>query len=300
MSQPPPSRVPEEILRESGVAIREYYTRLTSGLYYLWDQLKNVTESRVKLIENALPGISGVVPTRDSATELTFSSGYISTGGKVYEVSELTKTLGTAWAEGDAVGGEFSGATIGNTDDYYAIAISKDSAPSTVDIGFDDNEDGTNAPTGWTVLKEVFRGMTNGSGEIDDFTAEETAGGGLWVRFPLTSRQFQDNNPGITIVTKTTTAPPSVLAQLTWQVIDRSAQTGTSFRVYDEGQPNRTPSDSDNDMQIRTQVDADEVTVHVNLDNAIDSSRQIRYRLSNSTSDHFVRAWLKSYVLERR
>lgn len=245
--------------------------------------------------------VSGFVPVRDSATEMTFGTGVVFASDGSYRLeSSIQKILGTTWAEGNAAGGQFSGATIGATDDYYAIAISKDSDPQTVDVGFDDNASGTNAPTGWTVLKEVFRDMTNSSGEIDDFTAEETAGGGVRVRFPLTQLQFQDSNPGITIVTKTTTIPPSVRAQLTWQLIDRSATAGTSFRVYDEGQPNRTPSDSDNDMQIRSQVDADEITVHVALGNKIDSSSQIRYRLSASTTDHFVRCWLRSYTLERR
>lgn len=37
MSQPPPSRVPDEFLRNAKMAAREYFTRTTSGLYYLWD-----------------------------------------------------------------------------------------------------------------------------------------------------------------------------------------------------------------------------------------------------------------------
>lgn len=297
MSQPPPSRVPEEILRGAGVGIREYYTRLTSGLYYLWDQLKNITESRVTLIENALPGISGVVPTRDSATELTFSSGYISTGGKVYEVSEITKTLGTAWAEGDG-GGEFSGATIGNTDDYYCIAISKDTAPSTVDIGFDDNASGTNAPSGWTVLKEVYRGMTNSSGQIDAKTVTETAGGGLRVKYPPGTTEFSEANAGTGEITKTLVyIPPDTEGIISWGLVDSSPVGHTYFICYETDKPTVVPSLSNYLLHTRSaNTTADSSVVPL----IVDSSRQVHYRLSNSDAGVRVKATTLGYQLERR
>lgn len=297
MSQPPPSRVPEEILRGAGVGIREYYTRLTSGLYYLWDQLKNITESRVTLIENALPGISGVVPTRDSATELTFSSGYISTGGKVYEVSEITKTLGTAWAEGDG-GGEFSDATIGNTDDYYCIAISKDTSPTTIDIGFDDNEDGTNAPAGWTVLKEVFRGMTNSSGEIDAKTVTETAGGGLLVKYNSGNGEFSEVNVGTGEITKTLAyVPPNTEGVISWGLFDSSPVSDTFFICYETDKATSTPGNSNYLLHTRSgNTTADSAIIPL----IADASRQVHYRLSNSDAGVRTAAVTIGYRLERR
>lgn len=302
MSQPPPSRVPEEILRGAGVGIREYYTRLTSGLYYLWDQLKNITESRVTLIENALPGISGVVPTRDSATELTFSSGYISTGGKVYEVSEITKTLGTAWAEGDA-GGEFSGATIGNTDDYYCIAISKDSAPSTVDIGFDDNASGTNAPSGWTVLKEVFRGMTNGSGNLYAFAAYEHAGGGVDVEYDVQDREFIDNPTVTNRVNKTLSrVPPDATSDMIWSLLDSGggAVGNITMLVTRSDQTDTPPDTAGYTLFIKPISASDTPVATIRYKVRADSDRVVSYRCDTASNNLAVLANMIGYTLERR
>lgn len=247
--------------------------------------------------------VSGFVPVIDSATEMTFGTGTVLASDGSYRMEEgIQKVFGTAWAEGDAAGGDFT--SIGSTSPYYVFTIAKDIDPQVVDIGFDDNEDGANAPSGWTVLREVFRGMTNSSGNIDDFTVTETAGGGLYVEYDVHTREFSDNSTGTNRVDKTLSmVPPDTLADMVWTYLEGtgSASSDAELLITRKGQTDTAPNPSNYSLRIRlTSASSDEAESVSRWSVKTNTDRIVCYRCSVSASVLFVQGQVIGYWLERR
>lgn len=45
MSQPLPDKVPDELINNKSIQVRNYFQTLTKGAYYLWEQVKNLSGS---------------------------------------------------------------------------------------------------------------------------------------------------------------------------------------------------------------------------------------------------------------
>lgn len=83
--------------------------------------------------------------------------------------SSITKRLDASWAVGTNQGGLFSGSKTADTW-YHVILIRKDS-DGTIDVGFDTDEDGANAPVGWSAIRRLWSIVTDGGNKIRQFTA---------------------------------------------------------------------------------------------------------------------------------
>jgi len=126
--------------------------------------------------------ISGCVPSSaaDAAHDISFTAGKClnAAGTKVLTLPAFTKQFDAAFAEGDAAGG--FGAALPTSGTYYIFAITKD-ADASVDYFGDTSSTGTNVPSGWTVEREVYRHITDGSDDLLPFDGYALAGGALEI-----------------------------------------------------------------------------------------------------------------------
>lgn len=137
------------------------------------------------LVANGPPGfIKGCVPSSapDSAHDITFTAGSCinAAGTKLLTLPAYIKQFDATFAEGDTAGG--FGVALPTSGTYHIFVITKD-ADGTVDYFGDTSSSGANKPNGWTVEREVFRLITDGSGNFFPFDAYERAGGGIEVNY---------------------------------------------------------------------------------------------------------------------
>lgn len=136
-----------------------------------------------------LYAVSGLVPANgdgagggDQDHDMTFTAGVLSTvDGLDYELpASLTKQADADFAKGDDSGGRGTGVTLPATGAVYWFLIAETSTGD-VDIYMDTASAGTNVPSGWTVIGEIARFMTDGSNNFHGFAARELAGGALEI-----------------------------------------------------------------------------------------------------------------------
>lgn len=80
----------------------------------------------------------------------------------------ITKQIDATFAEGNNAGGMATGSVAADTE-YNLIVITKD-ADGTVDVCFDTDPGGANAPSGWTARRRILSVFTDGSSNILAYT----------------------------------------------------------------------------------------------------------------------------------
>lgn len=255
-------------------------------------------------INAALAGtIRGCVPSNaaDTDHDISFSAGTYIGSSREYTLPAYTKQFDAAFAEGTNAGGLGDSVSLPTTGAFYVFAISKDSSPSTVDYYGDTDDGGANVPTGWTVLREIFRVMTDGSANLPVFVATGTSGGGLYVEFDVMTREFEDSNPGTSRVDKTLSrVPPDTDAVIYVDFIDLTPSAATSYLLCTRKDQTDTPADAQNHHIDLRSASGDPASRSARVDLRTNSSRIVCYRIDTSTSDHFVRMTPAAYTLERR
>lgn len=244
--------------------------------------------------------IKGCVPSNgvDVDHDLTFTAGKFISTDRVYSLPALTKQFDAAFAEGNNAGGLGNTVTLPTSGAFYIFAISKNASPATVDYYGDTDSAGANVPAGWTVIKEVFRLMTDSSDNFYSFKCKEITGGGLRIRFNNYIQEFSDNNPGTALVNKTLSrVPPLSRAIVGITMIDDSADGATSLWILEMDQTKSSSSgDLDTDASGGVGLSSRNSIVK-ELDT--NSSGQIRYQINNSTADHFIRLNSIGYIVDR-
>lgn len=155
----------------NGTAFESYQnvnlaTTSTLGASYLPKQIvisNNTTDSN-----NDIDFTVGNAISQDGSTQILLSSA-------------LTKRLDATWVAGNNNGGLFSG-TKGNNTTYHCFVI-RNSISGAVDCGFSVNLDASDIPSGYDSYKRVGSILTDGSGNIRQFTAT-AINGGIEMRNP--------------------------------------------------------------------------------------------------------------------
>jgi len=106
----------------------------------------------------------------DSVNDIDISPGACTDLGANFIAvlsATLTKQIDAVWAEGDDVGGMFSGSVA--IDTWYHLIIIRKDADGTIDAGMDTDEGGANTPVGWTSIRRIGSILTDGGSKIRPF-----------------------------------------------------------------------------------------------------------------------------------
>jgi len=116
---------------------------------------------------NGLKLTNGITnPTSD----ITIATGEVTdtTAGYILKlIAGITKQIDNVWAEGDNLGGMFTGSLVADTW-YHVFLIRKDS-DGTIDAGFDADIDAANIPTGYTAYQRLGSVLTDATPDILGF-----------------------------------------------------------------------------------------------------------------------------------
>lgn len=261
----------------------------------------------------ALKGyIYGFVPTTgaDADHDLDFSGGICRNSTDTAWCrptwTSLIKQLDAAWAEGTNQGGMATGSVAADTVYYYNL-IRKNADETVFDIVIDVSAVQANTPSGWTFMREVYRLRANSAANTLTAAYRQLTGGAIEV-CPGSDYAIAVNgtqNPGTSRVTftaggtvATMTPPPSCRVTFAVKMSDGSTSGATFGLLRETAQADSTPSLTNNNFQVPAIVAADSASSVV-PDVFIDSSRQATYRISQSTTDHFIWIVINNWVITR-
>ena len=184
---------------------------------------QSVTFTAAGLVEGqfAVPRgyIDGLVSSNNGsdADAIDIAAGIARDSGDQYNLrlaSAVGKALDVAWetggTPGSPTGGLFSGATYAANTWYHGFLIREDidltqgdtEADATVEVGFDDNINVTNIPSGYTAFRRICSVLTDGTPDILGFIQV-----GDWFYLDVAIEDF-DGSPANTSVTVST--PPGL------------------------------------------------------------------------------------------
>jgi len=202
--------------------------------------------------------INGLVPSNsvDSDHDITLSAGKCldSTNTKILTLSAaLTKQIDAAWAEGTNAGGLFAGSVSADTD-YYFFLIEKDS-DGTIDAGWDTSPIAANRPSGWSAYRMVHWDQTDGSANIKNFTAFESASGALEVEWKATQADYVSISSTTARVEYVLSAMPN--STVKGVLVGLGAKKWIRSTSFTDSVPSSTNEDSDSDIITGFSVQAD-------------------------------------------
>lgn len=252
---------------------------------------------KVNLVVAATQSVAGIslLPKQitiengtDTDHDLNFTAGNAQAddGSLVFSVGALTKQIDAAWAAGTNQGGLDTG-TVANNTPYYLYAIYNPTS-GVSDILFTATKGSPTMPSGYTKKYYIGACHTNGSANIRNGTWSYDSKGSIY-KFDLKDfiQEFNDINPGTSAVLKTITAPANSFVFGKIGMFDDSAATPPPILlVTATNQTDRVPSGSDCTLNM-VQISA---TGENNYEQSygeflLDSSSQLRYRLSKSDAD---------------
>jgi len=165
-----------------------------------WDTApSNITPIHGPAVRRPLAAIPyGCLPSNaaDTDHDITFTSGSYFDGSTLYTLPAYTKQFDTAFAEGTNAGGLGTSVSLPASGVLYIYAISKNSAPATVDYYGDTSSSGANVPSGWTVIGEVFRWSTDSSSNFYPFTTAWRIDSGIDVYGTNSNGEFYASSTG--------------------------------------------------------------------------------------------------------
>lgn len=261
----------------------------------------DITDERALFTGGTLPKnyITGFVPSNDSDADadIDFTNGECrssdNTADCVPTWTTLTKQIDATWAEGNDAGGMATGA-VANSTAYYYFLIREDADPSNFDIVIDISSSGANAPSGWTVVRELFRLITDGSANIIPFTARGTRR--IFIEPVTLVAVVNAANPGTSAVTPTIAgAPPSVAVLINWSLEDATPAGNVYFLATSTDQTDSTPVLALHDLRTNGACELANTLSEIYLD----ASRQLRYRIDVSAADIVVIGLLRGYYIDR-
>lgn len=233
--------------------------------------------------------VSGIVPTNDGDHNLSFTAGgaYSKDGMSHVRVSSLTKEFNASFSKGDNEGGLGDGVSLPTDGTLHIFAIKEDSSGDG-DLYGDVSIDGSNVPSGWTVIHRVFSVTTDGSSNIHRITALELAGGAVEILRKTPPQDFNESDPGDSATLRALSVPADiqVIALHSLTVFNGSPGSRVSFILT-------SPDQDDVDPGSLTSSDAydglvadnsGEVSVSVHKHIRTNASGEIRVRINNSDS----------------
>src|SRR5690606_26124720 len=234
----------------------------------------------------------------DTDHDITFTSGKYIGSDRVYDLPAYTKQFDAAFAEGTNAGGLGDGVSLPTSGAFYVFAISKDSSPSTVDFYGDTDSGGANVPTGWTILFERVRYMTNSSGNLYKTTGRDE--GRLFIKYDVPVAEFNDSSTGTSRVDKTLSAvPPSSISLMRWGLAETGAATTGNILliITAKSQTDTAPDINNYSLRIRGNDNSVSQADSLVWEEEVDSNRVICYRADTSAGVIFVNAVTLGYYL---
>lgn len=237
--------------------------------------------------------ISGFTLTNNGATGFDVAAGQAmdSTNGSNIIGSAIANKSQSAWAAGAAAGGKLSAAAMVANTWYYWFAIWK-TADGTVDYGFDAATTPT-FPGGYTKYRYLGARKTQAaSTNWDNFI--QHGDDVTWTTPPVLD--FTDTNPGTVAVTKVLNVPLGikVLAKFNFSLVNNDATGGTSTTAYISAiETSDLASGAGGTTPLGSLTCVSNSTVGIatgTFSQWVNTSSQIRYRLSGSSANIQVRA----------
>ena len=240
--------------------------------------------------------ISGLVVTPNSGsptTHIDISVGAASDTTRTYVLeltSAFTKDLSATFAAGTGNGGYYTSGGLPVSSTIYVYIIRKDSDGS-IDVYADTSSSAANIPAGYTVYNEISRFITDGSGNIINFTASEIAGGIVIVEYKAVIAELSAAATDTTRHLLAISAPPSSIGLLSVRLQYATANVNgwCKSSSYTDAAPDNTNSDILATSSAPIEVIAKEIV--------LDSSKQIAYRASAAGGTWYINT--KGYILRR-
>ena len=240
--------------------------------------------------------ISGLVPSNaaDADHDITISTGraFDSTETKLLELtSTLTKQIDAAWAAGDNLGGLFSGTVAADTT-YHLFIIEKD-LDGSIDAGFDDNVLATNIPAGYTAYRRVASFLTDGSANLLEFSAIETAGGGYRLTYKDIQKDLDTTAQTTAEVSLKLTIPQGLFRPLGHLKATLNNTSSATIVITEATQTDVDPVGVE-DLRVNNTFSAG------NMDRVVNNFARVNYRSSSGSNSGFFRIFTLGYTDFRR
>lgn len=223
---------------------------------------------------------AGVAASDDGTTLMTLASA-------------ITKTTGS-WAVGSGNGGLDTGTVAANTW-YHAFQIERTDT-RVVDVLFSTSPTSPTMPTNYTKKRYIGPFLTNSSGNIVAFS--QSGKEFLWKVPASDLNAFA--NPGTSAVLQALTVPAGIqsTAIFSFALFDATPSGGTFVLVTSPDQVDTAPSTTAFSLLVPGQASGDGMNATLALRIRTNTSRQIRYRLDNSTTDHRVYIVTMGFVVD--
>lgn len=235
------------------------------------------------LIAGALSGMTLANNGTDATNDIDFAAGVCadSTGAEVITCSALTKRLDASWAAGTNQGGLDTGSIADTT--YHCFAIKKDSDGSG-DFLFSTSATSPTMPSGYTKFRRI--------GSIIRKSSAILAFSQSGDEFLLSAHQsdITANNPGTSAVLRTLTVPAGLKVQALVDIaaVDNTPANSTYVLVTSPDQADTAAAIDHANLAMANagasvpSADGGRFVIRTN------TSRQIRTRHSDSTTDHYI------------
>lgn len=236
-----------------------------------------------------LPAFSGLlfgcVLSNNSTTAVDVTAGTCadSTGASLMAFTALTnKILGTAWAVGSSAGMLDTGAVSNTT--YHIFVIKKD-ANGVCDILASLSPTAPTMPAGYTYFRRIGSILREG-GSVVLFTQN----GDEFLRLVPVQDVNNAQNPGTSAVTVTNTVPLGIIvnAIISFSILDSTPAASTQGLLRALSQTDTAPSTSLWDIFVNSYGAVIPASATITRNMRTNTSGQWAYRLSASTTDHFI------------
>lgn len=264
------------------------------------------SESDIPLESVNSGSIRGLVPSvgTDASHDTDISAGACTDDGNAAFMilsSSLTKQIDAAWAVGTNQGGLDGTESVPGTPDastWYHIWLIRRSDTGVVDALYSESASAPTMPSGYDQKRRIGAVLTDGSANIDAYTAVEVAGGGLEYLWNAPPVDVNVGNVGTSAQTATLSAPLGIVthAIVSVNLLDTTPASATYLLVTSMDQSDGTPGVTNSTLQVDAdgELAADRAVWRTN------TSSQIRYRLSQTTTDHATKMQTNGWVDPRR
>ena len=251
---------------------------------------------------NHISGLELSNNSTDAANDIDIAVGEASdsTNGYVLKLtSGLTKQMDNPFAPGTDAGGMFN-ASKETGISYHAFLIHK-TDNGTIDVGFSTSVSAADIPSGYAVFRRIGTVMTDFSGNIVPFRQR----GDRFLLETISNDVASANDPGISAVTAILNVPLGVVfrAIINARVFHNENNNDVKALFTELAAPDYTATAVNNNYAsiIFSTTATSYSTGHsAGLEVWTDTTKQIRYRLSESDADTYVDVWTLGWYDERK
>jgi hypothetical protein len=237
-----------------------------------------------------LPQQITVANGTDTDHDIDFGAGVFQfdDGSGQAVVSALTKQIDAVWAAGDNVGGLDTG-TVAIDTTYHLFAIYNPTT-ETSDFLFSASVSSPTLPSGYTKKKRIAALITDGSANILNGTYTFSKDGTYNFKYLVGINDVNSINPGTGAILSSVSVPTgtSVRWNGVFLVFDGSASFDTYYLITSIGDTDSVPTESLSHIRTESAAGGNTAGSIYPDDIYTNTSSQVRYRISASTTGHQV------------